>query len=219
MAKIGSYGDIVFEVSEKKTQTFKDFQRSGPSRWEDHNINLSKPISEFLGPDLDSISIIVNFKAELGVNPIKQVELLRMMRDTGKVSPFVIGDKPISNNYWSIRQIEENHRTIDNKGNVLNVESTLTLKEYLVRPIKKKATVKTTSTQVSSNVNKKMLGKMTITVKSVHIRSAPSTKGKVLGYAFKGNILTVYSEKDGWYSLGNGRYITANSKYSSLKKG
>ncbi|MEK3976050.1 SH3 domain-containing protein [Psychrobacillus sp. FSL K6-1267] len=60
---------------------------------------------------------------------------------------------------------------------------------------------------------------MTITVKSVHIRSGPSASAKVLGYAFKGQKLDVKSLKNGWYSLGQGKYITANSAYSSLKKG
>lgn len=218
MAKIGSLGDIVFEVSTKKTQTFGELSRTGSSRWNDHEIIGLKPISEFLGSDLEEITFSIILKAEFGVNPIKQLEIMRKIRDTGKTAPFLLGGKPISINHWSIRQISETHKIVDNKGNVLHVEASITLKEYVVR--KKKATVKPKAAVKATAVKKKSgLGTMTITVKSVHIRSAPNVKGKVLGYAFKGQKLNVQSLSNGWYSLGQGKYITASTAYSSLKKG
>ncbi|THD15379.1 phage tail protein [Anoxybacillus gonensis] len=219
LAKIGSFGDIVFEVSEKKTQTFTDFKRSGSAKWNDHEIIGHKPKSEFIGPGLEEISFTILLKAELGINPSEQLEKLRNMRDSGKVAPFILGGKPISQNYWSIQQLNESNKTVDNKGNILVVEVEVNLKEYVVK--KKKATKKTVTSaekKVTSNT-KKTLGKITITVKSVHIRSGPSTSAKVIGYAYKGDTLTVYSENNGWYSLGQGKYITANPKYSTLKKG
>lgn len=221
MAKIGSYGDIVFEVSKKKTQTFNEFEREGSTRWNDHEIINLKPISEFNGPNLDEISITITLKAELGINPVKQIEKLRAMKDKGKAAPFIIGGKTISKNNWVIDRMTESHKVIDNKGNTLTAEVTLSLREYVIKPKKKKKTVskKKASSASTSSKKKKTLGKIKIIVKSVHIRSSPSTSGKVLGYAFNGDTLTVYSVKNGWYSLGKGKYITANSKYSTLEKG
>jgi phage protein U len=220
LANIGSFGDIVFEVSTKKTKTFKDFERSGSARWNDHEVIGKKPKSEFAGPNLEEISYTILFKAELGINPIKELAKLRSMRDTGKVASFIIGGKPISTNYWSVQQLSESYKVIDNKGNILEAEVNVDLKEYYMKPKKapqkKKPASKTTS---SSSSSKKRLGKITIKVKSVNIRSGPSTAYRILGKAFKGKTLTVYSVKNGWYSLGNGKYITANSAYSSLKKG
>lgn len=218
--KIGSYGDIIFEVSDKKAQTFKDFERSGSARWNDHEIIGMKSKSEFSGPGLDDLSITILLKAELGVNPIKQIEKLRAMKDGGKVAPFIVGDKPISKNYWSIQQMSESHKVIDSKGNTMSAEVSLSLKEYVIKIKKKKAkTSKNKTKSASSSTKKKTLGKIEITVKSVHIRSGASTSAKGIGYAYKGDTLTVYSEKNGWYSLGKGKYITASSKYSTLKKG
>lgn len=220
MSQIGSYGGVIFTVSHKKTLTFKDFERTGAARWNDHEIIGMKPKSEFSGSGLDDISITILLKAELGINPIKQIEKLRIMKDTGKVAPFIIGGKPISKNYWSIQQMVESHKVIDNKGNILSSEVTLNLKEYVIKIKKKKPKTSNKKAKIaSSSKNKKTLGKMTITVKSVHIRSGPSTSAKVIGYAFNGDTLIVLSEKNGWYSLGKGKYITANSKYSTLKKG
>lgn len=71
----------------------------------------------------------------------------------------------------------------------------------------------------NGSTSKKATGTMTITVKSVHIRGGPGVNNKVVGYAMKGDKLTVYGEKDGWYSLGGGKYISANNAYSSFKKG
>ncbi|MEK3976051.1 phage tail protein [Psychrobacillus sp. FSL K6-1267] len=154
MAKIGSLGGIVFEVSSKKNYTFKDFSRSGSARWNEHEIIASKPISEFLGADLEEITFTIILKAEFGVNPLKQLEIMRKIRDTGKTAPFVLGGKPLSINHWSIRQISETHKTVDNKGNVLNVEATLTLKEYVIRKKKNsskpKPVVKGTTTTTKS---------------------------------------------------------------------
>lgn len=220
MAKIGSYGDIVFEVSPKKTQTFTDFNRKGSAIWNDHEIVGLKPKSEFNGPGLEEISLVMLLKAELGINPIKQLEKLRKMRDSGKVAPFILGGKPISQNYWSIQQITESHKVIDNKGNTLSAEVEISLKEYYVKPKKSVvAKVHPSAKKAITTDNKKSLGKMTITVKSVNIRSGPSTSAKVIGYAYKGESLLVLSEKNGWYSLGQGKYITASSSYSTLKKG
>jgi phage protein U len=219
MSKIGSFGEIVFEVSPEKTQTFNDFERSGSARWNDHEIIGLKPKSEFSGPGLEEISYVILLKVELGIDPIKQIEKLRKMRDTGKVAPLIIGGKPVSQNYWSIQQLRESHKTVDSKGNILIAEVSVSLKEYYVKQKKIKPIKANSTTNSSSSSKGKSLGRITITVKSVNIRSGPSTNSKVIGYAYKGNILTVQSEKNGWYSLGQGKYITSSSDYSTLKKG
>lgn len=218
MARIGSFGDIIFEVSDDKILTFKDYNRKGSSRWNQYEIIGNKPKSDFDGPGLEEISISILLKVELGVSPSEQLEIIRNMKDTGKPALLILGNKPISPNYWVITDMEENDHIIDNRGNILKADVTLSLMEYFVpKKSEQKVTVSKTSSNASSS--SKSIGKMTITVKSVHIRSGPGTSYKVLGYAFKGDTLTVYSEKNGWYYLGNGKYITASSKYSTFKKG
>jgi phage protein U len=217
LAKIGSYGNVVFEVSSKRTKTFKDFERSGSARWDDHEIIGKKPKSEFVGPDLEEISFTILFKAELGINPEKELAKLRSMRDSGKAASFIVGGKPISKNYWSVQQLSESHKAVDHKGNILEAEVSVDLKEYYVKPKSRKPTKKPPTKKPPTK--KKPLGKITIKVKVVNIRSGPSTKYKILGRAYKGKTYTVYSLKNGWYSLGNGKYIIANSAYSTFKKG
>lgn len=219
MAVIGSYGEIVFEVSDKRKQTFRDFERNGSARWDNHAIHLLKPISEFNGPELEQISLVVTLKVEHGVNPVKQLEKLRKMRDTGKVASFILGGKPISQNDWKLQSMAETNQRIDNKGNIMGVDVSLQLEEYVVRKKKTKKVVPKNAVKSTATSSKRALGKMTITVKSVHIRSGPGVNHKVVGYAYKGQSLTVQSEKNGWYSLGQGKYISASSSYSKLQKG
>lgn len=221
MAKIGSFGDVVFEVSHEKTLTFSDFERTNSARWQEHPIYGRKPILEFEGPSADTISFTILLTASLGVNPGKQLSRLRDFNAIGKKGLFIRGNKPISTNYWVITNLHEKHRNIDNLGNVLTIEVDIELKEYEKQKasVSSKKTVSSNKKNNTSTTSKKPAGSMTITVNSVHIRGGPGVNNKVVGYAMKGDKLTVYGEKDGWYSLGGGKYISANDAYSTFKKG
>lgn len=221
MAVVGSYGEIVFEVSTDKIQTYNDFQRTNEPRWQEHAIIGQKPILEFEGPGVDKISFNVILRADFGVNPEEQLVKLRKFSRWGQKALFIRGNQPISTNYWVIGNLVEKHRNIDNLGNVLTIEVELNLKEYDNRTAISEAKKTMSSNQIPNNTStsKTTIGTMTISVKSVHIRGGPGVDNKVLGYAMKGDKLTVYGEKDGWYSLGGGKYISANNAYSSFKKG
>lgn len=221
MGVIGSFLDLVFEVSEKKTQTFNDFTRTNEPRYQKHEIIGRKPKLEYIGPGVDSISFDIVFKAELGANPEQQLEMLRRYARVGNKGLFIRGNQPISVNYWVIERLVETHKRVDNLGNVLEIHVTIDLREYEKEEEEiKKATASSaanSSSSSSSSATKKAIGKMKITAKSVHIRSGPGVENSVLGYAMNGDELTVYGVVNGWYDLGGGKYITANSAYSSFK--
>lgn len=220
MAKIGSYAGLAFEVTDKKVLTFDEFSRETSPRWDTHEIQSNKPLLEFRGPGLDEITFTIKLRADLGVNPKKQIEKLRNFANSGKTSLFVLGSKAISSNHWVIDTLRETVQKVDNKGNILSIEAELTLKEYMKLPKPKKATVKAAKNKTTTKKSSlKKTGTITITVKSVHIRSGPGVKYKVLGYAFRNKKLTVYGKKNGWYYLGSGKYITGSTKYSKFKKG
>jgi len=221
MTIIGSFGEIVFEVSPRRIQTFDEFQRTNSPRWQEHEIIGQKPILEFEGPGVDTITFTILIRADLGVNPEEQLVKLRKFARWGQKALFIRGSKPISTNYWVIDNLVEKHRNIDNLGNVLTIEGDLSLKEYVNHTVigAAKKTMSSNKNTNNTTTSNKATGTMTITVKSVHIRSGPGTNNKVIGYAMKGDTLTVYGEKDGWYSLGGGKYISANVAYSTFKKG
>ncbi|HWI48079.1 MAG TPA: phage tail protein [Rummeliibacillus sp.] len=216
MSKIGSFGGITFQVSEKNTLTFRDYQRSSSARWNTSEISYRKPKKEFDGPGLENITITVILSGNLGVNPENVLKKWRDMRDKGKVGKLIIGNKPITNNYFSLNLLDESDPVIDEKGNFWKVTATLTLEEYekSQSKIKKKTIKKKSSTTAKSKKNK--LGTIQITTKSVHIRSGPGVNHRVVGYVFNGDKLSVYKKSNGWFSLGNGKYITSDSAYSKF---
>lgn len=221
MAVIGSYAGLVFEISSEKNVTFNDFTRETTPRWDKHDIIQNKPLPEFRGPGIDEISFTIKFRADFGVNPEQEMAKLREFARKGHTSLFIRGNQPISVNHWVITKAKEVHKVVDNKGNIISMDVDLSLMEYPKSEVQSvKKTINTPEVKTaSSNSSLKAIGKMTITVKSVHIRSGPGVSHKVLGYAFKGDTLTVYGVSNGWYSLGGGKYITASNKYSTFTKG
>lgn len=133
MGQIGTFGEIVFEVSSNKIQTFTDFSRSGSGRWATHEINLQKPLPEFLGPGQEEISFSVRLDVQLGVNPETELQKLRKMRDTGAIAYLIVGGKPVSQNMWLLESIREQHKTHDGQGRLLAANVDLSLKEYPVQ--------------------------------------------------------------------------------------
>ncbi|MCE4044551.1 phage tail protein [Lysinibacillus fusiformis] len=221
MAIIGTFGDLVFEVSRDKVHTFDNLNRTTEARYTKHAIKHQKPIMEFDGPEVDPITFDMVLRADLGVNPIKELDKWRDYVRKGKRAVLIIGNRPFSNNAFVITKINETYKNIDNRGNVLSIEATVDMMEY---PITIKTTKKTTQNTAkkatasnSSNTAKKKSGTITITVQSVNIRNGPGTSYKILGIASKNNTLTVYEKKGDWYHLGSGKYITASTKYSTFK--
>ncbi|MEQ6355913.1 phage tail protein [Lysinibacillus sp. M3] len=219
MVKIGSFGDVIFEVSQKKTLTFNDLEMKSSPKWDEHSIHRNKAKLEFDGPGLIELNHTLLLRAEQGINPMKEITKLERMRDKGEAHHFILGQKPIAPNKFVIIDTSAGLRNIDQKGNVFSAEVTVSLKEYVESKSPVKKTTANTKQKTATSSNKKSLGTITITVKSVNIRNGPSTNNKILGQAMNGQKLTVYSVKNGWYSLGGGKYITASSSYSKLKKG
>ena len=219
MAEVASFGDLVFEVTENKILTYNDYTRTTEPRYIEHNILQNKPKLEFEGPGADPISFNVLLRAEFGINPEATMAKIREYARKGKRDLFVRGGTPISVNYWVIKKAVEKHKRIDNYGNILEIEVQLDLQEYVYDSTDstKLTTSSVQSTNTTTNSSNKPTGKMKIIVKSVHIRSGPGVNNSVLGYAMNGDELTVYGMENGWYRLGGGKYITANSAYSSFK--
>jgi phage protein U len=220
MAKFATFGDITFEVSPKKIYTFDEFTRSGSARWASHEIINKKPMPEFLGPEQDEITFLIRLSIMHGVDPRKELDKLRMFKDTGKTAPFIIGSAPISNSYWYIESLKERHKTYDSKGQLITAEAELTLKEY--PRVVSKTTGSKPKNPPTNNVSKRShIGIVTIKVNMLNIRSGPSLKARIVKVARKGQSYKVYGTKKTditWYAVGAGLYLSANSKYVSFKK-
>lgn len=223
--KIGTFAGVSFEVSAQKVLTFDALSRSGSSRWAVHDIALQKPLPEFLGAGQESISMKISLHRSKKVNPEKVAEQLRKFRDSGKVSTLVIGKKPVTNGFWYIEDLQEDHRRIDNKGISSRIDLTLSLKEYPKdKPVRLKPKAKKkTSTSISTPSKRNgPIGTATVKVGMLNCRMGPSLNARIKKVLKRGQRVQVYGYKTGsgltWFNVGAGLYISAVSKYTTFKK-
>ena len=127
--QVGSMGDIPFVVTYGKIRTFSDYGRSGSGRWAKHDLIGRKPVMEFLGPDVEKVSMKIQLRTDHGINPESELGRLRKMRDTGAVFPFILGGAPVSDNYWLLEDIGENVSYWRAGGKILSVSVDITLTE------------------------------------------------------------------------------------------
>lgn len=130
MNTIGSLGSVVFMVSPNLIRTLHDFTRSASGRWANHEVLLKKPVSQFIGPGLDTISFTMRFDIRYGINPRKELDALVELERSGKTMPLIIGGKGVGVNRWKITSLEQKWEDIDNRGNVLAATASITLEEY-----------------------------------------------------------------------------------------
>lgn len=131
MAEIGTLGEVVFTVSYDLVRTFQDYKRNSSARLQAHEIIGKKPVTEFLGPGLDSISFAIDLSAFKGVNPKEEAEKLRKIMQNGEYVNLVIAGSPVSNNKWVIESINESVSARDGKGNIIRAKVDITIHEYI----------------------------------------------------------------------------------------
>ena len=106
---IGALGDMVFKVSAQNINTFRELTRSSSGRWAYHEIHMQKPKSEFLGPNLDTISFTMEFDVCLGRNPRYDMEKLMIMTRHGEAFPLVIGGDALGYYRWTVESTEHQY--------------------------------------------------------------------------------------------------------------
>lgn len=220
--RIGTFAGVSFEVSSSKVLTFNDLSRSGAARWSVHDIILQKPLPEFEGPGQETIGMKILLKRSKKVNPEKVAQQLRSFRDGGKVGTLVIGQKPVTNGFWYIEDVQETHRFVDKRGISNTIELSLTLKEYPKdKPVRQKPKPKSS---VSATPSKKSpaIGTATVKVGMLNCRTGPSMTARIKKVLRNGQRFQVYGYANGsgirWYNVGGGLYVSSVSKYTTFKK-
>ncbi len=128
---VGYLDDIPFLSSGAIVRTFDEFSRSAEGRWQKHDLIGQKPVLEFIGPDTEEISFKMILRADLGVDPLAEVERLQGMRDEGKVFSLVIGGKTVGENFWVIKSMAHSVTYWSKWGRPVSAEVSITLEEYV----------------------------------------------------------------------------------------
>ena len=133
MAKIGSFGDVVFSVSDRTVKTFNEMSWKFGANYATHDRHLQEDLLEFLGPTPDSISFTMVFSVFRGVKPYKEVKRLREMVKNGEAGRLVIGGKVYGSYKWVATDGTAELERYDNKGNLWAATVKMTLQEYAKR--------------------------------------------------------------------------------------
>lgn len=128
---IGSFGDIIFEVSLKKIRTIDDFSRSEAGRWATHEIIDQKPKSEFLGPGLGTISFKMRFDVRYGMNPKVEMDKLLIKCRSGVAETLIVGGMALGVDKWVIKSVTQDWLHFDGAGRCIVGVADVTLEEYV----------------------------------------------------------------------------------------
>ena len=128
---IGYMGDIVFTCSADYMLTPSNYAREASGRWSEHELMMRKPVSQFGGPGLETLSFDILLDAGHGIDPDKQLQKLRKMRDLGAVFPLVIGGKPVSQSSWRLDSLKEGEHYFTASGELQQCKVSVQLTEYM----------------------------------------------------------------------------------------
>ena len=127
---IGYFGDVIFETSSKKICTFSNMKRSISASYSEHKRYKKKSQREFEGPENQTVSFDMKFVAGHGVKPWSMVHKITLYCEKGTVCPFVVGGHKIGGGQWTIDSIDEDYKTVWNRGELVSVEITVKATEY-----------------------------------------------------------------------------------------
>lgn len=130
MAKIGTFGDLTFLVSDNTVRTFDGMTWDFSASYATHDRHIQADLLEFLGPDPDGISFSMVFSVFLGTNPFNEVKKLREMVKNGNAERLVLGGKVYGDYKWVMQKGSTELQRFDNKGNLWAAKVKVTLKEY-----------------------------------------------------------------------------------------
>jgi len=130
---IGSFGDIVFNVSfdgqNIKSYTFDDMSRTLKANYASHNIHGKKQVIEFTGLEAETVSLRIRLDIFLGVDPKTEIDKVRKLLIEHTVNTLIIGGYVLGD--FVIESAKEGYIKIDNKGKITVAELDLSFKEYI----------------------------------------------------------------------------------------
>lgn len=130
MAEVGSFGELVFKVSDKTVRTFDEMNWDFSSKYATHDRHIKADLLEYMGPEIETISFSMTFSLFLGVKPFEQIKKLKEMIKEGATERLVIGGKVYGDYKWVIQKGSTELQHFDKDGDILVAKVKVTLKEY-----------------------------------------------------------------------------------------
>lgn len=127
--RIGSLGTIIFEVSfDGRIVTPTEFVRERKARFEEHKVIGAMPRLEFLSPDLATMSLPIRLRADMGVNPMQEADLIGKLCKSGTAARLILCGWVFG---WHVIESFSQQVRHGARGGIFSVDITLSLKEYV----------------------------------------------------------------------------------------
>ena len=130
MARIGNFGGVVFSVSKKRVKTFSDLSETQSAKYSATERYLNTPSVQFVGMKSATLSFTIILSAAMGVDPLKQYQILLRYMKKGLAQSFFIGKQKIGVYKWVITSMKTDYKEIDCNGNINGMKIALSLMSY-----------------------------------------------------------------------------------------
>ena len=125
---IGVLGKLPFVCSHGMVLTFSKLTRERKTRWARHEVIGKKPTLEWVGEDLNSVSLEIRFDMNLGTPPIVCLKALEKMQASKEPHILLIGGEMLGR--YVIESVSENRKFHSGAGVCMVAEVTIGLTEY-----------------------------------------------------------------------------------------
>jgi phage protein U len=128
-----SFGTFLFGKVHGHWQAFHSTRRSEEGRWNDHDVHLSKPKSEYHGPGLIQIDmemvLLTSWSGD--IRPI--VSQLHAYQRNGLAAPLLLGGKPAGPrmSMFILRKFDEKYDRWLKDGVPIRAETKMSFVEYM----------------------------------------------------------------------------------------
>ena len=128
---VGSFGDLIFEVSTERVFTFDNFTHKVAARYAKHELINSPVVLEYLGEDTQKITLNIILTATLGVAPGYEIKRIQELVLNGDAEWLIIGNEVVGNSRFVINEASTRAISYDGEGHVLVAQLDLTFESYI----------------------------------------------------------------------------------------
>ena len=129
MPRLGSFGPLVFEVSDERVRTPARLERRLSARFAEHEVVGDKARLERTGCNLSEVTLRMKFTVEMGLDPAEELSRLEVLLSEGSVHPLLLEKRNLGR--FTLAEIREVITRTDGKGRILATEVEVKLKEYI----------------------------------------------------------------------------------------
>lgn len=125
---VGCLGKLPFVCSESVVLTFSKLTRERKVRWARHDVIGKKPTLEWVGEDLNSVSLSIRLDTNLGVPPIVGLKIIEKMQASKEPHILLIGGEMLGR--YVIDSVSETRKFHTGLGVCQVAEVSLNLIEF-----------------------------------------------------------------------------------------